>query len=170
SNTGIVAFSMGAAVGMIAPDEARPHEALKLIKEAQEKLRSSFLTKDQRYEIREDLQGLWDEAIQVIESEKEAKRQKHEEWVEIQQAWRNMMEEKVERLEALLEKNEGIIERLEEQIEDLEEKIENAYNEGWADDARGWVQEKQDKIADIQKTNEELEEKIKEIRKKLDDE
>ncbi|MDP3769852.1 MAG: hypothetical protein Q8R40_02865 [bacterium] len=170
SNTGIVAFSMGAAVGMIAPDEARPHEALKLIKEAQEKLRSSFLTKDQRYEIREDLQGLWDEAIQVIESEKEAKRQKHEEWVEKQQAWRNMMEEKVERLEALLEKNEGIIERLEEQIEDLEEKIENAYNEGWADDARGWVQEKQDKIADIQKTNEELEEKIKEIRKKLDDE
>ncbi|MDP3778853.1 MAG: hypothetical protein Q8R30_02255 [bacterium] len=167
SNIGMVIGSLGVLTSSLCATEGKPHEALKLIKEAQQKLRTAFLTKDQRQEIRQELQELWDEAIEAIEAEKEAKRQKHEDWVENQRAWRERAEGARDHKRSLLENNQGFIERLEEQIEDLEEKISESTSDRWIEKAQGWIGEKQEKIAEVQEKNRELQQQIDDIEEKL---
>ena len=82
--------------------------------------------------------------------------------------WRERQRQKRERLQALLDKNVGVIDRLRDQIGDLQEKIATAWNADWASEAEGWVEEKEQKIRDIDQTNQELEEKIRDIDDELD--
>ncbi|MEK7083396.1 MAG: hypothetical protein AAB972_04440, partial [Patescibacteria group bacterium] len=86
---------------------------MQLIRDAQQKLRSAFLTKDQRQELRERLQGLWDKAIAEIEERKKAREQKHENWVSRQ-------EERLEKLDGWISTNDAFIEKLENEIAGLE--------------------------------------------------
>lgn len=123
-------------------------------------MRSAFLTKDQRQELRERLQGLWDKAIAEIEERKKAREQKHENWVSRQ-------EERLEKLDGWISTNDAFIEKLENEIAGLEDKIESSRNEGWADKARDWVAEKQTKISEVEAKNQDLRNQIDEINGKL---
>ncbi len=152
-----------ATLGAISAEEhGEPHRALQLIRDAQQKLQSAFLSKDQRQELRERLQELWDEAIEAIKTQKEFKRQKHEAWRERTEAARDRKQER-------LKNSESFIDRLESQIEDLEQKISDSTHDDWIEKAEGWIQEKRDKIAEVREQNEELQQQIDDIEEKLEE-
>ena len=111
------------------------------------------LRKDDREELWDEFQGLCDRARDIQEEKNEA--------------WRERMEEHIDRWRALIDKNEEVIERLRGQIEHCEDIRADARTDDFADEVQGWIDEKERKIDDIEATNSELWRKISEVEAKL---
>lgn len=164
------ALMMGPTLGLSAlAEEYDPHRALQLIGNARQKLRLAFLpNKNQRQELREELQRLWDYAIEQIEAQKKMRQERHEAWQEKQEIWRERTIAARDRKQERLDNQEVYRDRLQEQIDKLEDDIENARSETWAEKARGWLEEKYEKMRDVEQQIQQLKQEIADINEKLD--
>lgn len=178
----VVMAAIPVLIPINAEEQSDPHRALQLVRDAQQKRQSAFLSKNQHNKLREDLQQCWDWAIRKIEARKKVGQEKHEQWVEKQQAWQEKQEiwrEKQQawrertiaardRKQERLDNQEVYIDRLKDQIDKLEDDIENARSETWAEKARGWLQEKYEKMRDVEEQIQQLKQEIADINEKLD--
>jgi hypothetical protein len=152
-----------------------PHDALKEVKECGQALATSYMSKEQREEVRSVLDTAWKTAISRIEAHRGESRRKHLQWVARQEQWIEQQESWIRKTTERIEGSHEFISRLESQIDDLREQIASARTEEHADRVRGWVEEKYDKIAEVNRQIEEAEDKIRdaqnrvaEARQKLD--
>ncbi len=146
-----------------AHDEAshgNPHEALKTVKAAQQRVRDLTMSKDQWEEVRGWLNDAWTLALKRIGEQRTERVQRDAEW-------RDQQETHVARWSGLRSKNEGVIEHLRDLTSQDEERASSARTSEFEDTVRGWIEEKRQKIIDIQRTNEELGEKIRSVTERL---
>ncbi len=137
-----------------------PYDALKKIKEMQDKMRGMYMKKEQKNEVYDILNRIWESASSKIGEIKEEKRKKHDEW-------RERTEGNIERWEKNIEKAENAISSIEANITKLENEADNARTEEHAERVRGWIEEGYQKISDIRSSIRELGEKISDARGKL---
>ncbi|OQY30391.1 MAG: hypothetical protein B6244_00615 [Candidatus Cloacimonetes bacterium 4572_55] len=140
--------------------EKDPYVALESIKSIQDRLKNSWVTREQREKLRDLLNGAWQIAIQRVEERRGERKRQHEEWLQ-------RMTDHLQRWESLFGKNEQIVADLREQIEKLENDVENSINADFIDRAKNWIGEKKTKILDIERTNRDLERKIKSVKNKI---
>lgn len=144
-----------------AASKDNPHETLAEIKELQQAVRAAILNKDQRQDIRDKLNKIWEEAISRLGAVKAEKCRRHEEWRQKQEDW-------IGHQQTRAENKEEFIERLEQQISDLEDQIAQSRHDDWIDKAQGWVRERQNKIEEVREEIREIEQKIAEAQSRLD--
>jgi hypothetical protein len=137
-----------------------PHAALRLVKEAQQAVRTLYLQRGQVDVIRGALDRAWQQAVSRIEERREEARRKHEEW-------RQRQEDHVARWEATIDRNQDIVADLDRQIADCEGMLAGARGADFAAQVEGWIAEKVAKRRDICATSRELEARIRDVQHRL---
>ncbi len=141
-------------------EQGDPVECHKKIKELRPWQREVELSREQREEIRKQLDLAWDKAAARIQ-EQRADRQKHfEEWSEKAEGLLEEWQNKIEKMREF----RG---RLLEQIERLNEMEANARTDEFADQVAGWKADKQQKLDHVADTIAQLEQKIESVKKRL---
>ncbi|MCC6475722.1 hypothetical protein IT157_01590 [bacterium] len=141
-------------------EQGDPIECHKKIKELRPWQRDVELSREQREEIRKQLDLAWDKAAARIQ-EQRADRQKHfEEWSEKAEGLLEEWQNKIEKMREF----RG---RLLEQIERLNEMEANARTDEFADQVAGWKTDKQQKLDHVADTIAQLEQKIESVKKRL---
>jgi hypothetical protein len=143
-----------------------PHEALSQIREARNRARQAYLTREHRDWLNKELQEYYEAAIRRIEERRADRARMQHEREAKREAWHKRMEEKIDQRSDWISNNEQRITRIRDEIDDLENQIAGAWNPDWAERARAWIEDKYDKIADLERKNLELEREIREIREK----
>lgn len=136
-----------------------PKEVLEEIKAIQTRLHKALLKRDQREELRDNLNQAWNEAISRLNA---MRNEKHDAWVSRTEDWINNRQEN-------LEKNQSWIARLEGIINDLRDKISSSTHDNWIEKAEGWIEEHEAKISEIEGWNAELEAEIEKNQRLLDE-
>jgi len=144
-----------------------PHEALNLVKSWGQSLASRYMNKLQREDIRDVLDKAWKIAISRIETDRDERRRKHDQWVEGQRRWIGNQESWILGRTEQVEKAQQFITRLEAQIDDLQDKLAGARTDDFANRVRGWIEEKYDKIAEVNRQISDLEEKIRDAQSRV---
>jgi DNA repair exonuclease SbcCD ATPase subunit len=157
------------------PNRTRPGEVFDQLKEAQAKLRDSYLPKGVRDDLRQKIQDLWDavkeymgEQQREYEDRQRARAERQAEFEQRNREWRDRQEGHIARWTKRVENQSAYIASLEGQIEDLQDKLDGARNGDFADKVRGWIDEKREKIRSVQTDIDELTDKINDVREKLD--
>lgn len=140
--------------------EGDPFDCHKKIKELRPWQRNAELSREQRNEIRKALDAAWDAAAVRIEANRTERKQQFENW-------KDRTSGLLEEWEQKLEKMRDFRVRLEEQIARLNEMETNARTDEFADQVAGWRTEKEDKLADVDKSIAALVEKIDSVKKRL---
>ena len=141
-------------------NEGDPFQALEKIKDTQNKLKSKPLNKSQRDEIRNTLNSAWETAINKVNTVREEKRRKHEEW-------QGRMESLVERWGELIRQNKETASDLDSQIKNLSGEVRNAMSREHADTLRSLIAEKRQRVKEINGENADLAERISSVKEKL---
>jgi hypothetical protein len=144
-----------------------PHDALREVKDCRQALAASYMSKEQREDVRNVLDKAWKAAICRVEAHREESRRKHDQWVARQEQWIEQQESCIRKTTGGIEDAREFISRLESQIDDLREAIAGARTEEHADRVRGWVEEKYDKIAEVNRQIEEREDKIRDAQNRV---
>lgn len=137
-----------------------PHDALQEYKDWQAGVRETYLSRDQREDLRERSQYVWQhitERLDELRTERERK----------QQEWRDRQEENLERWEEQLERKEDLVSRLEDQISTLESQIWSSDNSDFIERAEGWIEEKREIIRSAEDRISDLRNKIEDVRSRL---
>ena len=135
-----------------------PYEAQKEVQALQKSLYGFYLNREQRQELRNRLQELWEICSRRIGEVKDDKRRKHEEWA-------SHMEENISRWENRINESEKFIDRLNDQIRDCENM--DVRSSDFQEKVDGWIREKHEKINEVNEQIRELNEKIRDVRDKL---
>jgi hypothetical protein len=130
-----------------------PKRAKEHVREVQNSIRNSIMSKFQFGEIHRLLDRAWEEASEAL-------RRRHSEWEDHQRS-------KIDRKRELIEQSENLIERLEKQIDRCREMEADAKTDDFAETVRGWIDEKLEIIAQKRGFIEVLEEQIRDIERRL---
>ena len=149
-----VAYSeLSGLVADVAADAGRdpPREVFPRIKELQREVSAAFLSKLQREELRNTLQGAWETASARMGERRGSGQDK--------------LEEKEPMFEEMIERKRGITEKIEANLDDLRSK--EIWNDEYAQRVDEWIDEGERKIADIEHEISELEAKLASVRERL---
>lgn len=142
-----------------------PFTVFARIKELQAELRTAYLSKLHRDELKGGLQAAWEEASARADARREERKRRHEEHLERKQKRRQKLEETAQMFEEMIERKETIVERFEANIE------KNRSREIWNDDFQAkvdeWVSEDEGKIASIKEDIRDIQVKLSDIRSQL---
>mgnify|MGYP001592175745 CR=1 FL=1 len=137
-----------------------PYDALKRIKEVQSEIKGMYMNREQRGEVYEILNRIWESASSKIGVIKEEKRKKQEDWKERTGG-------NIERWEKNVEKAEDTISHIKDNITKLEDEAANARTDEHTERVRGWIEEGYQKISDIENSISGWEERISSVKEKL---
>jgi hypothetical protein len=144
-----------------------PYEAVETIKTTRAGLKGLSMAKDSAAIIQRMLDDAWQKATSRIEQNKAERQRKHEEWQRKQNEWRERQADHIERWQAEIDRGEDVIDDLRRQIDHLHDKLQDAWSDDYISNMEGWIREKEDKIRDIQLSNEERRDKIADVRRRL---
>jgi chromosome segregation ATPase len=151
--------------------DGNPFDAIKAVKEFQQKLKATPMNQSEWKELNDALQQYWEKANKRIDEDRQRRKQEQErksqETIQRQQERLSRLEFNIARFAELIVKNTNVVERIEEQLTKLKEEKESARSDEFKLKVQGWIDEKQARIDDIKRANTELEEKLSDMRNKL---